>query len=200
MTPPADDAPPDGDSYDRLRRRVLWSMPTGLYVIGSRAPEPAGFESASPESAGTGPEAQVARNLMTANLVVQVATDPKLVAVAVDATAVTGRLVEAGGCFSVSILDRQDRAVVRRFVKPVTDVTVGPDGRATEMAGEAVVEAATGAPILARAAAWLDCEVRHRLPLGSHQLFVGEVVAVAGPAGDMPDVLRMEDTRMNYGG
>ena len=178
------------DRYDRLRRRVLWSMPTGLYVIGSRAPEPA----------GSGPEVRITRNLMTANLVVQVATDPKLVAVAIDATAVTGRLVEAGGSFSVSILDRQDRAVVRRFVKPVTDVTVGADGRATAMAGEAVIEAATGAPILARAAAWLDCEVRHRLPLGSHQLFVGEVVAVAGPDGDMPDVLRMEDTRMNYGG
>ena len=115
-------------------------MPTGLYVIGSRAP-------------AAGPDQAVERNLMTANLVVQVATEPKLVAVAVDAAAVTGRLVEAGGCFSVSILDRQDRAVVRRFVKPVTDVTVGPDGRATAMAGEAVVEAVTGAPILGRAAA-----------------------------------------------
>ncbi len=175
------------DGYDRLRRRVLWSMPTGLYVIGSRAP-------------AAGPDQAVERNLMTANLVVQVATEPKLVAVAIDAVAVTGRLVEAGGCFSVSILDRQDRAVVRRFVKPVTDVTIGPDGRATAMAGEAVVEAVTGAPILARAAASLDCEVRHRLPLGSHQLFVGEVVAVSGPDGDIPDVLRMEDTRMNYGG
>jgi flavin reductase (DIM6/NTAB) family NADH-FMN oxidoreductase RutF len=183
----SDGAASDDDRYDRLRRRVLWSMPTGLYVIGSRAPAP-------------GSDENVERNLMTANLVVQVATEPKLVAVAVDAAAVTCRLVDAGGCFSVSILDRQDRAVVRRFVKPVTDVTVGPDGRATAMAGETVVEAVTGAPILARAAAWLDCEVRHRLPLGSHQLFVGEVVAVAGPDGEMPDVLRMEDTRMNYGG
>jgi hypothetical protein len=23
------------DAYDRLRRRVLWSMPQGLYVVGS---------------------------------------------------------------------------------------------------------------------------------------------------------------------
>ena len=41
MTPPSVGRPgcPDGvdpDAYDRLRRRVLWSMPTGLYVIGSR--------------------------------------------------------------------------------------------------------------------------------------------------------------------
>ena len=47
----------------------------------------------------------------------------------------------------------------------------------------------------------VDCAVRHRLELGSHVLFVGEVVAVGGPAGTaLPSVLRMEDTRMNYGG
>lgn len=25
----------DPDEYDRLRRRVLWTMPSGLYVVGS---------------------------------------------------------------------------------------------------------------------------------------------------------------------
>ena len=171
---------PDVD--DRLRRRVLWSMPTGLYVVGSR----------------DGRE----RNLMTANLVVQVATDPKLVAVAVDAGAVTCRLVASGGCFSVSLLSREDRAVVRRFVKPVPagEVRTDEEGRAVEMAGEAVAEHVTGAPVLRSAAACLDCEVRHRVELGSHELFVGEVVGVGGPEGDMPPVLRMEDTRMSYGG
>ncbi|MGH9082193.1 MAG: flavin reductase, partial [Acidimicrobiales bacterium] len=68
------------------------------------------------------------------------------------------------------------------------------------MAGEAVHEEATGAPILERAVAWLDCQVRHRLDLGSHRLFVGEVVAVDAAAGDLPAILRMEDTRMSYGG
>ena len=58
----------DPDAYDRLRRRVLWSMPTGLYVIGSRATV----------------DGTDCANLMTANLVVQVATEPKLVAAAVD--------------------------------------------------------------------------------------------------------------------
>jgi flavin reductase (DIM6/NTAB) family NADH-FMN oxidoreductase RutF len=26
----------DPDEYDRLRRRVLWTMPSGLYIVGSR--------------------------------------------------------------------------------------------------------------------------------------------------------------------
>ena len=27
------------DAYDRMRRRVLWSLPYGLYVVGSRSGE-----------------------------------------------------------------------------------------------------------------------------------------------------------------
>jgi len=40
--------------------------------------------------------------------------------------------------------------------------------------------------------------VRQQLELGSHVLFVGEVVAAGGDP-ERP-LLRMEDTRMNYGG
>ena len=57
----------------------------------------------------------------------------------------------------------------------------------------------TGAPILADAAAWLECEVRHELGCGSHTLFVGEVVGCGGEPDGL-EVLRMEDTRMSYGG
>lgn len=180
---------------DRLRRRVLWSMPTGLYVVGSRAGE--GTVGGADVSAG------VRWNLMTANLVVQVATAPKLVAVAIDAEALTDRLVRDGGCFSLSLLDRVDRAVVRRFVKPVpVDEVVADADAVVSMAGEAVAVHATGAPVLARALAWLDCELRQVVELGSHDLCIGEVVAVGGPetGTEPPAVLRMEDTRMNYGG
>jgi len=173
----------EGDPFDRLRRRVLWAMPTGLYVIGSHGTT-GGVE---------------AWNLMTANLVVQVSVDPKQVGVSIDATARTRALIEAGGAFSVCLLAREDRALVRRFVKPVTDVEVEA-GVVRTMAGEPVRTAATGCPVLERSVAWLDCEVRHRLDLGSHLLFVGEVVDAGGPDGTPPPVLRMEDTRMNYGG
>jgi len=176
----------EADPDDRLRRRVLWALPTGLYVVGSRA-----------EVGGT-----VRWNLMTASLVMQVAVDPKLVAAAVDVGAVTHRLVASGGCFSVCLLARADRALVRRFVKPSPAGTVALDasGRVSSIAGEAVHEGVTGAPILARSVGWLDCSVRHRLDLGSHSLFVGEVVGVGGPDGELAGVLRMEDTRMSYGG
>jgi flavin reductase (DIM6/NTAB) family NADH-FMN oxidoreductase RutF len=170
------------DAYDRLRRRVLWAMPTGLYLIGSAAQNPA------------------RANLMTANLVVQVSLEPKLVAVALEETSLTLSLVREGRAFSVNLLARSDRAVVRHFVKPVTEIERDEAGAIVALGAEAVTTAATGAPILQRAAAWLDCELRAEHALGSHSLCIGEVVAVGGPEAEVGEVLRMEDTRMNYGG
>jgi flavin reductase (DIM6/NTAB) family NADH-FMN oxidoreductase RutF len=120
--------------------------------------------------------------------------DPKLVAVSVEAAAVSHGLLRQGEVFSLNILPRDERALVRKFVKPLKD-----EGRPAELAGMALRDSVTGAPILVAAAAWLECEVRHEVACGSHTLFVGEVVSCGGePDGLEP--LRMEDTRMNYGG
>jgi flavin reductase (DIM6/NTAB) family NADH-FMN oxidoreductase RutF len=182
----------DADAYDRLRRRVLWSLPTGLFVVGSRAGD--------------------RRNLMTCNWVMQVAVTPKLVAVAVERASVTRELIEGGGGFSVSVLARADRAVVRRFVKPVEDLVTDEAGAAVSLQGEPVHEVAGGLPCLASAVSWLSCRVAHTAEWGdedgrpaSHVLFAGEVVDAgerepSDGAGDRPEILRMEDTRMNYGG
>jgi flavin reductase (DIM6/NTAB) family NADH-FMN oxidoreductase RutF len=163
------------EAYDRLRRRILWSLPSGLYVLGTRTAQ--------------------RRNLMTLNWATQVAVQPKLLAVSVEVTAVSHGLLEEGRVFSLSVLPREQRAIVRKFVKPVED-----DGDPSQLAGFALLPTLTGAPVLAEAAVWIDCELRHQLPCGSHTLFVGEVVACGGDPSDGLDVLRMEDTRMNYGG
>jgi len=42
--------------------------------------------------------------------------------------------------------------------------------------------------------------VRNTVDLGSHTLFIGEVVDAAFQKPEGTEVLRMEDTRMNYGG
>jgi flavin reductase (DIM6/NTAB) family NADH-FMN oxidoreductase RutF len=174
----------DPDEYDRLRRRVLWSMPSGLYVVGTRA----GSD----------------RNLMTISWVTQVAMTPKLVGIGVEAGAVTHALLHRGRVFALSLLPRSQRPVVRRFAKPVSELSVDADTGVGTMQGEPVHVATTGAPILYGAVSWLDCEVRHVLALGSHDWFVGEVVdcgeAQAPAPGPDAAVLAMGDTRMNYGG
>jgi flavin reductase (DIM6/NTAB) family NADH-FMN oxidoreductase RutF len=163
---------------DRHRRRVLWALPTGLYLIGSRADD--------------------AVNLMAANLVVQVCIEPKLVAVAVEAESVTADLIRRANAFTVSLLARQDKDVVRRFVKPVHEVVRAADGRVTAMSAHEVHEVGTaGLPVLAAAAGYILCELVRHESLGSHILFIGEVGEVGG---EPADVLRMEDTRMHYGG
>jgi flavin reductase (DIM6/NTAB) family NADH-FMN oxidoreductase RutF len=135
---------------------------------------------------------------MTANLVVQVCLEPKLVAVALEAASVTARLVAASGAFSISLLERSDRDVVRRFVKPVKEVERSPDATVTGLSGHPVTEVGEWrTPVLTAAAGYVLCSLVRREELGSHTLHIGEVVDVAG---EPSEVLRMEDTRMHYGG
>lgn len=177
--PRVEDSDEARDEYDRLRRRVLWSLPYGLYVVGSRAEV----------------DGQVRRNLMTLNWATQVSFDPKLVGIGVEKPALTHELVSVGGVFSLCTVAREDRAIVRKFTKPVE---VDEDART--MNGFAYVEAVTGAPILASAPAYLDCEVRQAVDVGNHTFFIGEVLDAAFSGDEDVEVLRMEDTRMNYGG
>src|ERR1700678_3226050 len=114
---------PDGvdpESYDRLRRRILWSMPSGLYVLGTR---------------GAG-----RRNLMTLNWASQVAVEPKLVAISVEAGAVSHGLLREGRVFALNIVSREQRAIVRKFVKPLDD-----GGEPGQLAGFGLSPAVTGA-------------------------------------------------------
>ena len=157
---------------DELLNRVTWKIPNALALVGSRA----------------GDE----RNAMTTSWITQLAQEPVLIGVGIDNVAVTRRLIAEGGSFSVNLWDATDTKVFVKFSKPAAD-----DGDALN--GRPVRTATTGAPVFEEAIAWLDCEVRHTLDLGSHTLFVGEVVdaAVRDPEARSAS---MADTRMKYGG
>src|SRR4029450_6197187 len=104
------------------------------------------------------------------NLATQVATDPKLLGVAVTKEAFTHTLISEGGVFALNLIDREDRAIVRKFVKPV-DV----DEQARTLNGFPFHDGKTGAPILDQAVAFVDCEVRNAVDCGDHTFFIGEV-------------------------
>jgi flavin reductase (DIM6/NTAB) family NADH-FMN oxidoreductase RutF len=163
------------DEYDRMRRRALWTMPSGLYVVGSRA----------------GDEL----NLMTLNWATQASFDPKQLAIGVEKPALTHRLISEGRAFSLCTVDREDRAIVRKFTKPVE-----VDRDASTANGFPFHLGPTGTPILDQAPAWFACEVRQSVDLGDTTLFVGEIMACGFQKAEDTAVLRMEDTRMNYGG
>ena len=166
----------DADEYDRLRRRVLWTMPSGLYVLGST-------------------DKGERRNGMTMNWATQVSFAPKMLAVSIELAAFTHELVSEGRVFSVNIIDREDRAIVRKFTKPVE-----VDLAARTLNGFPYHDGLSGAPILDQAVAYLDCEVRESVSVGEHTLFLGEIVDAGFQKPEDTPVLRMEDTRMNYGG
>jgi flavin reductase (DIM6/NTAB) family NADH-FMN oxidoreductase RutF len=157
---------------DELINRVTWKIPNALALVGSRAGEE--------------------RNAMTTSWITQLAMEPVLIGIGVDNAAVTRRLIADGGSFSVNLWDAGDTRVFVKFSKPATY----EDGT---LNGRPVRDGTTGAPIFLDALAWLDCEVRHTLDLGSHTLFVGELVDAA-IADDETAVASMRDTRMKYGG
>jgi flavin reductase (DIM6/NTAB) family NADH-FMN oxidoreductase RutF len=163
------------DEYDRLRRRVLWTLPYGLFIVGSRAGE--------------------RRNGMTLNWVTQVSFEPKLLGIGVEKAAVTHELISDGGVFALNTVAREDRAIVRKFTKPVE-----VDAAAMTLNGFPFHDGVTGAPILDQAPAYVDCEVRQAVDVGNHTFFIGEIVDAGFQAAEDTEVLRMEDTRLNYGG
>lgn len=157
---------------DELLNRVTWKIPNALVLIGSRA----------------GDE----RNAMTATWVTQLSMEPVLIGVGIDNTAVTHRLISAGGSFTVNLWPADDTKVFVKFSKPAAD-----DG--ATLNGRPVRDAPSGAPVFDEALAWMDCAVRHRSDLGTHTLFVGEITA-AEINDDEARPATTQDTRMKYGG
>jgi flavin reductase (DIM6/NTAB) family NADH-FMN oxidoreductase RutF len=167
----------DPDEYDRLRRRVLWKMPSGLYLVGST-------------------DGAERRNGMILNWATQVSFDPKWIGIGVEHEALTHELIAASGVFSLGMIDREDRAIVRKFTKPVdVDLAQHTLNEFAYLDGPV-----TGAPVLAQSVAYVECEVRQAVEVGNHTLFLGEIVNVAFLKDEDTEILRMEDTRMNYGG
>ena len=161
---------------DELLNRVTWKIPNALALVGSAA----------------GDE----RNGMTTSWITQLSMEPVLIGIGVDNSAVTHRLITEGGAFTVNLWDADDTRGFVKFSKPAA-YEEGADG--ATLNGRPVTTAVTGAPVFREAIAWVDCEVRHALDLGTHTLFVGEVVA-ASIENDDARPASMNDTRMKYGG
>jgi flavin reductase (DIM6/NTAB) family NADH-FMN oxidoreductase RutF len=111
---------------------------------------------------------------LTASWVSQVSRQPALIMVGVKKGRHSHDLISKGGVFAVNVLAEDQIDLAHRYASP--DKSIGDDFDARE----------TGAPILKRAIAYLDCEVIQRLEVGDHTLFIaridsGEVTRDANP-------------------
>ncbi|HEY7563624.1 MAG TPA: flavin reductase family protein [Acidimicrobiia bacterium] len=162
---------------DELVNQITWKIPNALVLIGSRSGEE--------------------QNAMTASWVTQVSMEPVLIAVGIDNKAVTHRLVSEGGSFTVNLWDATDTKVFVKFSKPAT---LGRDSEGRATLNERLIRiGATGAPIFEDAIGWMECTVKQAIDVGTHTLFVGELIA-AGVRDPEARAAAMSDTRMKYGG
>ena len=155
-----------------LVNKVTWKIPNALCLLGSRSGDD--------------------WNGMTQSWVTQVSMEPVLIAVAVDKSAVTHRLIDESRVFSVNLWSAEDTRPFVKFSKPATREGMTLNDRP-------IREGETGAPVFEEAVAYLECEVRNVVDVGTHSLFLGEVVA-AGINDDEAEVAAMSHTRMKYGG
>ncbi|MBT8202301.1 MAG: flavin reductase [Acidimicrobiia bacterium] len=155
-----------------LINKVTWKIPNALCLVGSRH----------------GDE----WNGMTQSWVTQVSMEPVLIGISVDQKAVTHRLIEQSGVFTINLWDATDTRPFVKFSKPASKEGMTLNERP-------IREGETGAPVFEEAVAFIECEVRQAIDVGTHTLFLGEVVA-AGVSDDEAEVAAMSHTRMKYGG
>lgn len=118
---------------------------------------------------------------LTVSAFASVSPDPPLILVSIDHRASAYPLLEAAGAaFAVNILAQDQMEMSNRFA------WLKDEDRFAE--GDWDV-AATGAPILRNALAWLDCTVYSRFAAGSHTIYIGEVQASGVPRPDGPPLV-----------
>jgi len=130
----------------------LFSLTYGLYVVTSAA-----------EGKGNG---------QIANTVIQVTAEPARVAVALNKENLTHEYVSRGGAFAVSVLAKE---TPMKFV----GLFGFKSGRDVDKLAEVEYrEGATGCPVVTEnACAVFEARVVDRLDVGTHTIFVGDVVA-----------------------
>src|SRR2546428_2102095 len=124
---------------------------------------------------------------MTANAVASLSLDPMLVLVCVDKTADTHDILSKAGVFAVNILNKDQSYISNRFAKKEFDGAHGLDDLPHGFA-------ATGAPIIQGALAYLDCRTITEHHGGDHTIFIGEVAEARElPAGPPRALHRRKD-------
>lgn len=162
------------------KKTALRMIPYGLYVLAGETRD--GRVSAS-----------------TVNWVTQASFEPPLVVVAVKADSSAHGVIKDAGAFSLSALGKGQQSLAFAFFKPARR-------EGNTIGGEPFRTGKTGAPILASAAAFLECSLAGTVEKGDHSVFVGEVVeagVTTEPAGRPDDaILSLRDLGENtfYGG
>lgn len=163
-----------------VKKTALRMIPYGLYVLTAE-----------------GKDGRVAA--ATVNWVTQTAFEPPLVVVGVKANSSTHNIIKEARAFALNILGKDQQSTAFAFFKLV-------EREGNRIGGEAFRSGSTGAPLLEKAPAFVECSLVETIEKGDHSIFVGEVVdagVAVQPAGRPDDVtLTLKDLgeKVFYGG
>ncbi len=104
---------------------------------------------------------------LTANSFTSVSLDPPLVLFCIAKNAFSCQTFAGAAQFAINILTEEQRDISSRFASKIEDRFTTVDWRPGE----------TGCPVLAGAAAWLDCRMHDQVEAGDHLILIGHVVA-----------------------
>jgi flavin reductase (DIM6/NTAB) family NADH-FMN oxidoreductase RutF len=133
---------------------------------------------------------------MVLNWFTQVAFSPRLVAIGLQNTAYSHRLVKESGVFAVNIFRKEDAEIVKSFSKSrAKNPDKMKDAKYTD-------GPETGVPIIDGAAAHIECNVVQMVDTGSgYDVLIGEVVdAGVNKPGKPEDTLTLPDVGWSYAG
>ncbi len=135
-------------------------------------------------------------NAMVVNWVSQMSYAPRLVAVGIQKSCYSRGLVEAGGVFGLNLFLQADSDAIM-------GVTSGRARKPDKMENADYSAAPeTGVPVLAGAAAYIECKLTQIVDVGAdHDIVVGEAIhADVMKAGAPPDVLSLTELGWSYAG
>jgi flavin reductase (DIM6/NTAB) family NADH-FMN oxidoreductase RutF len=135
----------------------------------------------------------------TVNWVTQASFNPPLVAVGVKADSGAHTIIKSSGAFALNVLGKGQNGLAFTFFKSL-------EREGNTIGGEAFSAGKTGSPLLAKAAAYVECKLVDTVEKGDHSLFVGEVVEaglsapIEGRADDRTLTLKDLGEKTFYGG
>ena len=136
-----------------VKKSVLRMIPYGMYVLTAKGKDDAVAAA-------------------TVNWVTQASFAPPLVAVGVKTDSHAHAAIKHSNAFALNVLGKDQGPMAFTFFKPATR-----EGQT--ISGEPFRWGTTGAPILERTPAAIECRLVDSVERGDHSIFVGEVVEVS---------------------
>jgi flavin reductase (DIM6/NTAB) family NADH-FMN oxidoreductase RutF len=134
----------------QAKKFALRMIPYGLYVL-----------------TGESSDGRVAAS--TVNWVTQASFTPPLVAVAVKVDSTAHEVIKGSHAFALNVLGKGQQALAFAFFKTL-------ERAGNSIGGESFSSGKSGSPILASAAAFIECALVGTLEKGDHSIFLGEVI------------------------